>query len=272
MTKILLMPGPSAAGRDFLLEQLLRNPDVVTERIGNTKPVKIAIVVKTTDRPARTTELTKKSISEEEFTAELERGEIIADYVLESNGKRYGYRIDAFNPQEADVDVMVADASVYQVPEIKGKLGDRVHTAAMIASRDYREKNLRKRGSENEEEIVTRLNLGDAHVALLMMMSGDPNVTYHGFIHPELAGFLDELREKVKAGEDTSEVEQKIEAFSRSRNVVDIALELVREPKQYIDHMAILGEEHRADDPNVDITTTKFFDLGVEMIRRALGK
>ena len=96
-SKVLLIPGPSAVGRDFLLQMLIDNSDIVGSRLGLGRPIKIKVVTKITDRPGRSSELTKLCISEEVFSDMFKKGDIIAPYILESNGKRYGYKKNSFN-------------------------------------------------------------------------------------------------------------------------------------------------------------------------------
>ena len=63
--KIMNFPGPSAVGRDFMLEKLIEKQSDLEKDLGESFNLKVAI--KTTDRPARNIELTKKSISQEQF-------------------------------------------------------------------------------------------------------------------------------------------------------------------------------------------------------------
>jgi ribose 1,5-bisphosphokinase PhnN len=94
--------------------------------------IKIGVMRKITDRPSRTTEVTKKCVTENEFSQCLANGEIIASYTLESNGKRYGYHKEDINP-EGDYDIVVADISVYQIPEMKAAIKDKLYVAGIIA-------------------------------------------------------------------------------------------------------------------------------------------
>jgi len=50
--------------------------------------------------------------------------------------------------------------------------------------------------------------------------------------------------------------------------------DLAREKTKYMDHLAILNDKHRINpnDPGFDITKTAFFDLGVELIKKAYHK
>ncbi|HPN80941.1 MAG TPA: hypothetical protein PK412_00085 [bacterium] len=120
---ILLIPGASATGRDYLLDKILEEQALreVCRRLGRDN-LNVKIVVKTTDRPGRpgVVEVTKKCISPEEFDQGLASGDIFAHYVLESNGSRYGYTANAFDV--ADADLLVADASIYQVAQLKSGL------------------------------------------------------------------------------------------------------------------------------------------------------
>ena len=145
---ILLIPGASATGRDYLLDKILEEQALreVCRRLGRDN-LNVKIVVKTTDRPGRpgVVEVTKKCISPEEFDQGLASGDIFAHYVLESNGSRYGYTANAFDV--ADADLLVADASIYQVAQLKERFSGRVHVAAVIADRAFRKHNLLLRGS-----------------------------------------------------------------------------------------------------------------------------
>lgn len=268
MSKILLMPGASATGRDFLLEKILKHPEIISQRIGMDRPVQLAIVTKITDRSSRTVELTKKCVSEEEFTVQLGQGAIFADYVLESNGKRYGYHIEAFAPK-ADADLLVADASIYQVDEIKNRLKERVYTAAMIATRDYRKANLLARGSETSEEVTKRLNLGDAHVVLAILMSGREDLDFSDFVEPGFADQVASLCEFAKRQMESSMVEKAIEKFSGSKNVPELIKRLTVNKSSSVDELVVMGDEHRLS-PDVSVTDSQFFGVGVNIVKKAL--
>lgn len=224
------MPGPSGVGRDFILESLLKNPPGGLD---------IKVLPKVTTRESRTTELTKRPISEQEFDSLLSDGKIIASYVLESNGKRYGYEINTF---DIPGDIIVADASVYQTPELKKKFGDNLYSIAVVAPREYREKNIRSRISkgesqESEEEVIARLNLGDAHVVLLTLMAGQP---YKNLVDKEFAANID-----VFMKHDDSKIEL-IEKFCDSKNVVNLLTELRdKENQKLIEDIFVCSEKYR---------------------------
>jgi ribose 1,5-bisphosphokinase PhnN len=266
MSKVLLVPGASATGRDYLLEQLLKNQDVINGFFG--REVKMKIATKITDRESRTVELTKRCISQEEFDELLNLEKIIASYVLESNGKRYGYQPDAFEPEES-VDLLVADASLYQLEELKNLLKDRVYVATMIASREYRRKNLEARGSESPEEVNKRLNLGDAHVALAILMNGGRN--YSEFVEEYFANLVSSLISGLKIGINTENIEKAIEDFTGSFNISGIIKNLVQgEDKKLVDKLLILDDRHRIS-PDMNVTETEFFKLGLEILNNALN-
>ena len=268
---VLLVPGASATGRDFLLEKLIEHGQIVGERVGRKKAVNIAVAAKTTDREQRgAADRTKICIPAEEFTKLLDNGDVIADYVLESNGKRYGYGKDAFDAYP-EADVTVSDASVYQIPALKKQLGDRVHTAAMVATRDYRYRNLTARGSESREEVLDRLNLGDAHVALLIMMGGNPTVQYSEYIDPAIAALIGGIATAAREEEERPDLEKALKAICGSDTVISMVKELAVDHRQYVDSLVILGERHRVEDPTTPITETQFFETGVEMIKKALA-
>jgi ribose 1,5-bisphosphokinase PhnN len=270
MKPVLLVPGASATGRDFLLELLSRESKVLAERVGK-KSVQIAVAPKTTDRPARgAADATKICIPAEAFTDLLESGEVFAHYVLESNGHRYGYKEGAFDV-DPKAEVTVSDASVYQIPALKVRLGERVHTAAMIATRPYREENLTSRGSESPEEVLDRLNLGDAHVALLIMMGGDPTVSYADFIDPAIAALIRGIVLATRDGKERKDLEAALKAICGSDTVIKMVKELATDHHRYVDSLVILGDRHRVEDGSIPMIETPFFEEGVKMIRAALG-
>lgn len=266
---VLLLPGASATGRDFLLQAMMEHTETVGDRVGLERPIVFMVAQKTTDRPSRgASDLTKECITAEEFALHNKQGEIIAPYILESNNHYYGYRPKAFDAGE-DVDVVVADASVYQIPHMREHLGDRAYVAAMLATRDYRHQNLTARGSESPEEVKTRLDLGDAHVALLLLMHNQPEISLGDFIDPGLAENIDTLIAQAKAGEDTSETEAWISNFSNSEAVPTMVKELVNNPEQHVDELIILGDEHRISEGD-ELTDTEFFNVGVQVVSKAL--
>lgn len=265
--KYLLMPAASATGRDFLLERLLDNPEVIAKTVGK-DTIRIGVMVKTTDRESRTTELTKRCVSCDEFTGGLTDGSIVASYTLESNGKRYGYHQKDFTPAD-EFDVLVADASVYQIPSLKKHLGDKMYVAGMIATRQYREENLRARGSENEEQILKRLNLGDAHTAILLIMGGKIE-NIEEYIHTDLAKAIRVIFGGVNEENNSSSAEFFIKDFSGSDNVVTILKELAtKKTDKFIDELVVLGQEHHIT-PEMPVVDTLFFKTGVDMIKNSL--
>ena len=266
---ICLLPGASATGRDFLLEKLLANTVIIGEKLSLTRPFRIMIAKKTTTRAQRGVDLLKTCISRSEFETGVASGDIIAPYVLESNNELYGYHVAAF--ENDDADILVADASVYQIPELSLRFGSRVYSASMIATRQYREENLRTRGSEKEDEIQDRLNLGDAHVAIAIMMSNDRLVSYHDFIDPRLADQLDDLIAHATPGTKNAAVAEQIAHFTKSKNVAGIVENLARNDTPCIDELSVLSNAHRIA-PDVDITSTAFFNLGVNILKNAWKK
>lgn len=268
---ICLLPGASATGRDFLLEQLIAHSETVGNQLGLGRPLNIHVVKKTTTRPSRSTELLKICVGEDEFKKGLAKREIIAAYTLESNGHLYGYHRSSFDAPHDGVDLMISDASVYQIPELKQEFGDRIFTSAMIASRQYREANLRSRASESEEEIINRLNLGDGHVAIAIMMAEDQGVSYHDFVPPGFAQMITDLTKGVLKRTDTTKVEREIESYTRSKTVVKVIKQLAKRPAKYIDHLAVLRDEHRvAPSATTPMPKTAFFAMGVNVLQNAL--
>ena len=235
--RVMNFPGPSAVGRDFMLEKLLEKQESLESELNRLINLKVAI--KTTDRPARSIELTKKSISEEEFTKLVEEGEIFAPYVLESNGKRYGYEPDSFAGEENDI--LLADASVYRTLDLKEELGHNLYSVAVVGSRDYRENNIRDRikagkSNESEEEINARLNLGDAHVALLALMAKKP---FDGLVDESFKKAVDSFLSTKGQDKESREF---ILNFSGSENVISLLEKISNIDVKAIDEFFVRGE------------------------------
>jgi len=152
---------------------------------------------------------------------------------------------------------------------LKKQFGERVHAAAIIADREFRRGNLLFRGSENPEEVEKRLNLGDAHVALSGMLSGDSTIGYREFIDPSLADLIDCLIAETKVGVDTTATEALIEKFTGSQNVCQIIKQLATNPVKAIDDLVIRRQEELADF-NAPIAGTPLFKQGIRMIAAAL--
>lgn len=247
--KIILLPGPAGAGRDFLLSLLRANKHVISERSGQN--VEIGVAQKITDRTSRgENDALKKCVTTAEFEEGVNNGSIIAPYVLESNGKNYGYEIDAFDKE--GFDVLFADASVYQLPALRKQLQDRASIVAMINSRTDRESNMLKRGTEQRDEITRRLNLGDAHVALLCRMAGMP---YKDLIHPDLHVHL----------ENGDHVQ--VHSFTGSESVYRTYKDI--DGDGIVDEIWHLTSEYRVEDGD-DPLKTRFFEKGVDIVLRSL--
>lgn len=269
---IYLLPGASATGRDFLLEQLLGNADVVGQRLGLGRPLNIAVAKKTTTRPSRSgVETLKICVDHDAFEDGLKKGEIIAPYTLESNGHKYGYHKASFENKDG-ADIMVSDASVYQIPALKKEFGSRVYASAMIATRGYRHDNLKIRGSEKPEEMQDRLNLGDAHVVIAMLMAPQSGKHYRDFVDPTFAGQVSDLIEKTRNGHDTKEAEKAVAVFSKSEIVPAMIKQLAANETPLIDHLVELQPIHRVTSgDNTPITQTQFSDLGVGMMQNVMN-
>lgn len=257
------MPGPSAVGRDFIIESLLENIGPLNEELGFDE-LKISVLPKVTTRESRTVELTKKPISEVEFDALLKSEKIIAPYILESNGKRYGYEITAF---DTPGDILIADASVYQTPELKNRLGDNLYSLAVVSSREYREKNIRERiasgkSNESEEEVVARLNLGDAHVALLMLMAGK---SCEGLINKDFYLDIDTF---MKGDNSKSEL---IRNFCNSQNVVDLLIQLRQNPLVLIEDVLIRDAKYHVPKGESVVGSLLWKDV-VTDLKKAISK
>lgn len=260
---ILNMPGPSAVGRDFIIESVIGNVVPLKQDLG-ISTLDVSVLPKVTTRESRTVELTKKPISEEQFDILLKEGGITAPYVLESNGKRYGYEVTAF---DIPGDILIADASVYQTPALKDKLGDSLYSIAVVSSREYRERNIRERiasgkSSESEEEVAARLNLGDAHVALLMLMAGK---SYQGLIDDEFAANVDAFMKK-----DDSKAEL-IRNFCNSQNVVDLLANLRNSPRILIEDVLVRDQRYHVP-KGEPVVGSLLWNEVVQDLRRAVDR
>lgn len=260
--RILAFMGASGSGKDLAIEILTSLPGrlKVAQKLELKEPVSIRIVSKVTDRPPRNTEVTKVPLNEDEFTALQKSGRLIGEYQLRSNGCRYAYRTEDLT-QTCKEEFLVAEPSILHILELKEKFGDQIHSTFLTSSRGYRERLLKKRGSESEAEIVKRLDEGDGQTFVALHLAGKPIDFISQFISPEITadfqklltsppetwskqGYLKELRDKV--GPELVDILEKV--ITHKGKVVDELIN-IDTFQTFIDDIVILDDKFITDNP-----------------------
>ncbi len=192
--RILAFMGASGSGKDLAIEILTSLPGrrSVSKKLELSDPVSIRVVPKVTDRTPRVTEVSKDPISAEEFTSLKERGKLIGEYTLRSNNNRYAYRLEDLT-QTCREEFLVAEPSVLHILDLKEKFGDQIHCTFLTSSRGYRERLLRKRGTESPEEIRKRLDEGDGQTVVALLLAGKSTDFIGQFVSPEISSDFQKL-------------------------------------------------------------------------------
>lgn len=260
--RILAFIGASGSGKDLALEILTSLPGrrSVSRKLELSYPVSIRMVPKITDRPPRMTEVSKIPISPEEFTQLKESGQLIGEYTLQSNGSRYAYRKEDIL-QTCKEDFLVAEPSVLHILDLKEKFGDQIYCTFLTSSRGYRERLLRKRGTESGEEIIRRLDEGDGQTFVALLLAGKPIDFISQFVSPEIASdfqalinadpqtwdnqaALPRLRERV--GPEVMDILENV--IAHKGKVVDELINIDRF-STFIDDIVILEDKFITDNP-----------------------
>lgn len=284
--RILAFMGASGSGKDLAIEILTSLPGrrSVAQKLELSEPVSIRVVPKLTDRPPRKSEVSKIPISPEEFTQFKERGQLIGEYELRSNGCRYAYRIDDL-VQTCKEQFLVAEPSILHILELKHKFGDQIHCTFLTSSREYREQLLRRRGSESEEEIKKRLDEGDGQTFVALLLAGKPVDFIEQFVAPDISqnfqtlinsdpqtweteGKLTALREKVGA-----ELVDILEgAIANKGKVVDELINIDRF-KTFIDDIVILDDKFVTENPyQAGLFSESIIDTATRMLLNSENK
>jgi isopentenyl-diphosphate delta-isomerase len=262
--KILGFAGPSGSGKDVAL-QILQS-DANRLQLGfylNFDPgesINVRVVPKITTRPARVKEVSKIPVTPEEFDKYLAQNELVGVYTLFSNGQRYAYRKADFERQ-GNEDLLLAEPSILHFRELKRVYGDRIHLTFLAARRDYREKLLHLRQSEQESEIIKRLNEGDGQtlLALVMMKKEDNYIAefisqeifslYQGLNQAGAEGFQQAQEQlNLLIGQDLTHM--LIESLSNIGNPIDTLLDIDQEMVGIpIDQMLALDDSYFSDHP-----------------------
>jgi len=260
--RILAFMGASGSGKDLAIEILTSLPGRrrVAKKLELNEPVSIRIVSKITDRPPRSTEVTKIPVAEDEFSKLHSEGQLIGEYTLRSNGSRYAYRLEDLT-QTCKEEFLVAEPSILHILELKEKFGDQIHSTFLTSSRGYRERLLQKRGTESAEEITRRLDEGDGQTFVALHLAGKPIDFISQFISPEITadfqkllssppetwnkqGYLIKLREKI--GPELVDILENV--IPHKGKVVDELINIERF-QTFIDDIVILDDKFITDNP-----------------------
>lgn len=260
--RILAFMGASGSGKDLAIDFLTSVPgrQRVSKKLELSEPVSIRVISKVTDRPPRDVEVTKSPISEEDFTNLKNSGQLMGEYQLNSNGHRYAYKIDDFS-QLNNEEFLVAEPSVLHILELKERFGDQIHCTFLTSTRGYRERLLNKRLSESPKEIEKRLDEGDSHTYIALLLAGKSPEFIDQFVSPEISasfkkllssspqswesqGYLNDLRAKIG-----SEIVDILENVITHRGTVVEELITIDKFQTFIDDIVILEDKFITDQP-----------------------
>lgn len=152
--RLIVISGPSGSGKDTIVSRLIEKDDSFTTSVSATTRLPRACEKDGTDY---------YFISREEFLKKIENDEFIeyADY-----GSKY------YGTLKSDVrEKIKSGKTVILVIEITGALNikklypDSLSVFIMPPSREALEERLRKRGTDSEEEIKTRLNIAKNEIS-----------------------------------------------------------------------------------------------------------
>lgn len=150
--KLVVVSGPSGAGKGTILNEVLKSPDFVYS-------------VSATTRAPREGEVNGKHyffISKEEFEERIAEGGFV-EYA-QYNGNYYGTPKDFVEKSIALGKNVLLEIEVQGAMQIKESVPEALFIFMTPESRDELEKRLRDRATENEETIAKRLAIADKEV------------------------------------------------------------------------------------------------------------
>ncbi len=160
--------GPPGIGKTVAMNIIEdhKNRILVTENLGWDRTLEVGVARKSTTRENRGADdrLKESNLSDQEFDA----GNMIGEYTLSNNGKRYGYRESELNKPGADL--LIAEPSLHHLEAINAYLRDRLQIVLLASSRQYRMDRLGGRGTENQAEVRRRVLEGDAQLIIAEML------------------------------------------------------------------------------------------------------
>lgn len=152
---LVILSGPSGCGKDTVIEELIKAND------------RVCVSISSTTREKRDCEIDGVNynfLQKAEFEKLIENDEVLEYAVY--NGNYYGTPVKPLETMLNDGKIVILKIEVQGAEKVMKKLRDKVVTIFLLPpSFEELEKRLRLRGTESEEQLVSRLNIARDEVS-----------------------------------------------------------------------------------------------------------
>ncbi|MBR5774523.1 MAG: guanylate kinase [Clostridia bacterium] len=152
---LVILSGPSGCGKDTVIDELRKAND------------RVVVSISSTTREKRDNEIDGVNynfLKKEEFEKLIENDEVLEYAVY--NGCYYGTPLKPLEVMLNEGKIVILKIEVQGAEKVMKKLGDKVVTIFLLPpSFDELEKRLRLRGTETEEQLVSRLQIARDEVS-----------------------------------------------------------------------------------------------------------
>ena len=152
---LVILSGPSGCGKDTVIDELRKANDRVVVSISSTTREK---------RECEIDGVNYNFLKKDEFECLIENDEVLEYAVY--NGNYYGTPIKPLEIMLNEGKIVILKIEVQGAEKVMKKLGDKVVTIFLLPpSFDELEKRLRLRGTESEDQLVSRLEIARDEVS-----------------------------------------------------------------------------------------------------------
>jgi len=179
--EILGLVGPSAVGKGYSKEAIKTNfPGIFEE----------PIVVTTRSKRPTDNKDRRAGVPINEFFSMVDSGVVLfAHQPFGENSDWYGFLKNGFEVNK----ILLTEVHIDNVQSFKIKFGKRVRLIALIAKKDYLEKNIKDRATESEETIRIRLSVAIEEVEKIKRFYKDGLIDHLITVNMENRAELDRI-------------------------------------------------------------------------------